>query len=74
MRVTKEEAVEMYARFWVARHKQAASKLAREVGTSLACNGDHEGRKIWNQVADTIDRRPWDRSNLPPLEGVTSPS
>jgi len=39
MRITREEAVEMYARYWMARHKQHASKLARKVVTSLEHSG-----------------------------------
>src|SRR5262249_60637452 len=64
MRISKEEAVEMYARFWIAHHKQNAGSLAREVATSLERSGDHDGHKIWNEVADAIDSRAWD----PPLK------
>jgi len=57
MWLTKDDAVQMYARFWIARHGSAASRLARETAASLQVNGDHEGHVIWNQVADNIDRR-----------------
>ena len=67
MRICREEAVEMYARFWIAHHKQNASSLAREVATTLEHGGDRDGYKIWNEVADAIDRRAWD----PPLKSAT---
>jgi hypothetical protein len=67
MRITREEAVEMYARYWMARHKQDASKLARKVATSLEHSGDYDGHKIWNELAHTIDRVAGDR----PLKSAT---
>jgi hypothetical protein len=52
-----EDAVEMYARFLIARHGSGASGYARKTAGSLENEGDHEGHKIWNEVADIIDRR-----------------
>ena len=55
--ITRGEAVEMYARYWVARHGRGGSKLARETASSLQRKGDLEGHKIWNEVAEAIDRK-----------------
>lgn len=57
MWITRNEAVEMYARFLQARHKNVASKLARKTANSLESRGDLDGHRIWNEVADVIDRR-----------------
>jgi hypothetical protein len=54
--VTEGEAVEMYARYFAARHKITAARLARKTAQSLKVKGDVSGHKIWNEVADTIDR------------------
>ena len=53
---TQDEAVLMYARFLRARHGAAAGKLARKKASKLEGDGDHEGHKIWNAVADAVDR------------------
>jgi len=53
---TEDEAVLIYARFLKARHGAAASKLARTTAKSLQENGDLEGHKIWNAVADAVDQ------------------
>jgi hypothetical protein len=55
--VTKGEAIEMYARFFLARHRSAASRLARETAHSHQKKGDLDGHEAWNAVADAIDRR-----------------
>jgi hypothetical protein len=52
-----EDAVEMYASFLIARHGSGASGYARKTAGSLENEGDHEGHKICNEVADIIDRR-----------------
>ena len=54
--ITKDQAAEMYARFWVARHGRAGVKLARETAISFRKKGDAEGHEIWNKVADTVKR------------------
>ena len=55
---TQDEAVLMYARFLRARHGAAASKLARK-------EGDVEGHKVWNAVADAVDQSPhWPQPRL----------
>jgi hypothetical protein len=57
MWLTKEDAVEMYARFLVAHHGLAASRVARERAAWFQARGDVDGHLIYNQVADNIDRR-----------------
>jgi len=54
---TREQSVEMYARFMMARQGHKASKAAREKAEFLARQGDLDGHKIWNEVADAVDRR-----------------
>ena len=53
---TQDEAVLMYARFLKARHGAVASKLAQKTASTLQDDGDLEGYKIWNAVADAVDR------------------
>jgi predicted phage gp36 major capsid-like protein len=52
----QDEAVEMFARHFEAFHRSGSAKRARETAAALKANGDHGGHKIWNDVADTIDR------------------
>jgi len=54
--ITKEEAIEMYARFLVSRYERTAGKIAREKAGSLLRDGDLDGHKIWNDVADVADQ------------------
>jgi hypothetical protein len=54
--ITEAEAVEIYARYFAARHKSTASQRARDTANSLQSKGDLNGHKVWNEVADTIDR------------------
>ena len=54
--VTQDEAVEMYARMFLARHGRAACKLARETARSLEKDGDAAGCKAWTEVAEIIER------------------
>jgi hypothetical protein len=53
---TQNEAVLIYAHFLKARHGAAASKLARKKASVLQDDGDREGHKIWNAVADAVDQ------------------
>ncbi len=53
---TEDEAVEMFARHLVARHRAGASPRTREKVESLTRQGDAKGYQIWNAVADTADR------------------
>ena len=62
---TQDEAVLIFAQFLKARHGAAASKLAREKAGTLQGEGDGEGYKIWNSVADAVDRPPdWPQPRL----------
>jgi hypothetical protein len=55
---TEYEAVLMYAQFLKARHGTAASKLARNTAKTLQDEGDLEGHKIWDAVADAMEQPP----------------
>jgi len=57
MWITKDEAVEMYARFLAARFGAAASRAARETAAKLQSKGDSEGHVVWSRVADAVERR-----------------
>ena len=48
-------AVEMFARHFEALHRSGAAIQARETAAALKAKGD-VGHRIWNDVADTIDR------------------
>src|SRR5262245_33052759 len=54
MWITTDEAVEMHARFLVARYGRRASRLAREKASSLHESSDLGGHKVWNEVADAV--------------------
>ena len=51
---TENEAVEMFARCLAARHR--AGCRAREQAECLKKRGDLAGYKIWNDIADAVDR------------------
>jgi hypothetical protein len=53
---TQDEAIEMYARHFEALHRSGSATLARQTAAAMKAKGDHGGHKIWNDVADTIDR------------------
>jgi hypothetical protein len=53
---TEVEAIEMYARHFEALHRSGSATLARETAMALKAKGDRDGYKIWNDVADTIER------------------
>jgi hypothetical protein len=53
---TQDDAVEMFARQFEARHRSGSATRARETAAALKAKGDHGGHKIWNNVANTIDR------------------
>jgi hypothetical protein len=54
---TRIEAVEIYAQFWTGRYGMTASSSARKMASRLERKDDLDGHKIWNEVADVIDRR-----------------
>ena len=57
MWITPDEAYDMYARFWAARHGSSAVPAAREAAKMHERRGDHEGFVAWTEVADRIERR-----------------
>jgi len=57
MWITKDEAVDMYARFFAARFGAVASRVARETAAKLHLKGDSEGHVVWSRVADAVERR-----------------
>jgi hypothetical protein len=71
---TKAEAVEMYARFWAGRYGSTASSSARKMASRLERKGDLDGHKIWNEVADAIDRREQNKRWFKISETVTAVS
>ena len=56
MSISQDEANEMYARFLIARNGITAEKIAKEKAKALQQQGDLNGHKVWNAVADRIDR------------------
>jgi hypothetical protein len=72
--ITKVQATEMYARFWAARYGSTASSSARKMANSLESKGDHEGLKVWNEVADVIDRQQQERRLASRQETLTAAS
>lgn len=57
MWITSDEALDMYARFWAARHGSTAVPAARETAKLHERRGDHEGFVAWSEVADRIERK-----------------
>ena len=54
--ITTEEAIELYARFWVSRHGNRAIVLAREEAKNHERRGDTDGSNAWSAVATAIER------------------
>ena len=52
---TKEEAIEIFARYFEARHRSGAVERAKQRASFLAAKGDHEGHKIWTDVACRVE-------------------
>jgi hypothetical protein len=57
MWITRSEAVEMYARFCLARYGELAPARVSAKAKYLAENGDAEGERIWNEVGGVIQRK-----------------
>lgn len=57
MWITRADAVEMYARFCLARYGEIAQQRVSAKAKYLAETGDTEGERIWNEVAAVIQRR-----------------
>lgn len=53
---TREDAVEIYARFCVSHYGVNARDKARSRAKQLARLGDADGEKIWSDVAREIER------------------
>jgi len=68
------EAAEIYATYWTAKHGGGASNAAREIAKSHELNGDLEGRKSWNDVADAIERREQESRRVARQESVIGPN
>lgn len=64
MWITQGEAVDMFARFLVARHGGAAIRVARKTANNLKINGDFEGQAVWNLVADAVESRTRNKTEL----------
>jgi hypothetical protein len=71
MWLTKEDAVEMYARFLVTRHGLAASRVARERAAWFRARGDADGHVIYNQVAEAVAPRSMNFS-IPELTKISA--
>ena len=52
---TEAEAVEMFSRYFEAHYRSGAVERARETAGAMRAKGDHDGHKIWNDVAERID-------------------
>jgi hypothetical protein len=52
---TRNEAVDMFARHFEARHRHGAFARAKEIAASMKAKDDHDGHRIWNDVAERID-------------------
>ena len=57
MQITTDQAVEIFARYYVARLGKTASRRARSRAKTLQKRGDTEGQNIWNRVADEIEKK-----------------
>ena len=53
---TEDEAVEMFARHFEALHRSGAVMRAKEKAEFLKQTGDVEGHRVWNKVAEVVDR------------------
>jgi len=60
---TEDEAVEMYARFLIARYGRAAARHARRTAEKLQSREDFQGYAIWSRVADAVESRATKRAN-----------
>jgi hypothetical protein len=55
---TREDAVEMYARFCRAHYGINAYEKVKQRAKQLERSGDLAGEKIWNEVAAEIQKEP----------------
>jgi len=61
MWITQDEAVVMFARYCRARFGKAASQQVRAKAKALRKRGDIEGWRVWNKVAQEIEKLPVSR-------------
>ena len=52
---TRDDAVDMFARHFEACHRSGAVERAKQKAASLKAKGDHEGHKIWTDVARRVE-------------------
>lgn len=57
MWIGHHEAIEMYARFCRAHYGAAAGDTARATARQMERKGDHEGRRVWTEVAAEIEKQ-----------------
>ena len=53
---TRDDAIEMYARFCRAHYGFNAHKKVKKRAKQLASTGDLAGEKIWSEVAAEIEK------------------
>jgi hypothetical protein len=53
--ITSNEAFEMFARHFEARHRSGAVGRAQQRAQSLKVKGDYVGDKIWTEIAARIE-------------------
>ena len=52
---TRDDAVDMFARHLEASHRSGAVERAKQKAASLKAKGDHEGHKVWTDVARRVE-------------------
>jgi hypothetical protein len=57
MWVTHQDAIEMYARFCRAHYGAAATETVRAKVRDLGKRGDLKGLRVWNEVAEGIEKQ-----------------
>jgi hypothetical protein len=69
---TQNEAVEMYARFLIARHGTAAARYARKTAEKLRSQDDLQGHAMWSRVADALDSKAVKRADVEKVMALSS--
>ena len=57
MWITHHEAIEMYARFCRAHYGATAGDTVRATARQMERKGDHEGHRVWTEVAAEIEKQ-----------------
>jgi hypothetical protein len=57
MLFTRQDAIQVYARFCRAHFRQAAKRTAHRKAQALKERGDVEGHRVWNEVAREIEKQ-----------------